>query len=428
MEINRLLLGVVVALNLLRFIGIESAPPGFYVDEAVGAAHVLCVKESGADFYNVSTPLFSVAAGGGYTTAPFLYGEAVWTAIFGNSVGAFRTFNAFITALTVLFLFLWVRRRAGSRVALIAALLGSVSPWAFQFSRIAWDPPLAPFFLFAGLAAFDLMSLKRWRILLGALCFAMCAYSYPPSRIQATLFLFFIPGLAWAETLMALGIYLVSISPLIFRTLFDPAFTGRSKMLGIWSSYPMNPYANDGFFGQAWGVIVQTALHFDPQFLLFSGDRNLRHSTQAVGMLSWTEFFLILIGFGWGMWALIRRQKFLNATEKGLCVFAWLGIFTGILPAALTWESVPHSLRAIGAWPFFAILAAVFGERLIRAWKRAQTVIVASALIFASFYFYEFFVNYPGNSIGWFKTEVNPIAQAYDRMTRDGASCESLRR
>lgn len=113
----------------------------------MGAAQVLCIKQTGADYFGAKLPLFSPGLGGGYYTAPFLYGEALWTSVFGNSVVSFRSFVAFVSTLTIFGIYRFVKEfTKNETTARFALLFASISPWAFQFSRIAWDPPLAPFF------------------------------------------------------------------------------------------------------------------------------------------------------------------------------------------------------------------------------------------------------------------------------------------
>ena len=138
---------------VLRFVVLEHSPPGFYGDEFRGALHAICIGETGESAYGERWPVFVRGAGGGFYTPPFLYFSAVWAKVFGYSIASFRAIAAFFSVLTIVALYGWVRRAAGPEIAAWSAFVAALSPWSFQFSRIAWDPPLAPAFLMLGLWA-----------------------------------------------------------------------------------------------------------------------------------------------------------------------------------------------------------------------------------------------------------------------------------
>lgn len=295
---NLLLLALIIAINLARFIGLGISPPGFYVDEATGAAHVICLQQGGRDFYDHPYPLFAAGFEGGFYTPAFLYGEYLWTALLGHSVAAFRSFSALVTCLTILFLCLWVRGRQragrghGGRVVLWVALSASVMPWALQFSRIAWDPPLAALFLVMALWASGLGGGLRVRLMPGILL-ALATYSYPPMRVIAVAFWLLLPGRGWREKLGDMALFALVCTPLLLQSL-DPGFTARGQLLTLWSDHPENPYANAALPGLLLGFLRQMLDHLTPSFLFLSGDANLRHSIQSTGMLSWLD--------GWAAW------------------------------------------------------------------------------------------------------------------------------
>ena len=126
------------------------------------------------------------------------------------------------------------------------------------------------------------------------------------------------------------------------------------------------------------------------------------------------------------------RQKKLRLEPP--FVFAAIGIASGITPAALTWESVPHALRSIGAWPFFAILAALTADRLMKQFATGSTrealfrrVGWGASMLFAIFYLRLFFFDYPAQAVPWFQDDQSPLGSAYRKMNDSGLSCEALR-
>ncbi|MBS1958877.1 MAG: glycosyltransferase family 39 protein [Bdellovibrionales bacterium] len=410
-------------IQFLRFYSIDTAPPGFYVDEATGAAEVMCLKQTGHDYFGNSYPLFSPSLGGGFYTPAYLYGQYLWTSVFGDSTTAYRSFIALITMLTIFIFFAFLRRFVGASIALWFLILASISPWAFQFSRIAWDPPLAVFFL--ALAIWVFTAGKKWSSWLGGIFFAAAAYSYPPTRAQAGVFLLLMPGVSWKETFKAIGAFGVALIPLLLRSM-DADFKLRANLVGIWSSYDGNPWKGASLPELAWGVFTNFLKHLTPDFLFLHGDANLRHSPQTFGLISYPEAAGILVG-AIGLFRSKVRQA-LTPNELSLLWIALIGVITGLLPSAMTWESVPHALRSITAWPFFCMLGALGVAKLTAKPKHPlwKWTALAACMVFAYFYLNDYLNEYPSRAMAWFQTDHNQFGEAYERM-RSGMSCEQVR-
>ena len=418
---------VIIVMNLIRLIGLEASPPGFYVDEAVGAGHVVCMHQTGADLWGNSFPLFSRAWGVGYTTPTYLYGEYLWTGLFGNSIQAFRSFIAFLNVMAIFFLFDWLRKRANLKIAYYAAILASFSPWGFLSSRIAWDPPVAPFFIIFGLWLFDVKKAYGW--VLGALAFGLAAYSYPPTRIQMVILLFFLPGKTVREKIKIFAVFAASNIPMLYQTLTDPTFLARAKLMALTSSYQGNPYRDDHFFALVIDFLNNFIQHFTPNFLVFHGDHKLHNSIQDFGMLSYPEVICCLLGLGYFFIQKIRRRVI---PLQSLFLFALVAVASGIAPAALTWEEIPHGLRAIGAWPFFSMVGGIGFYFIVQSLaslnrqKILNGVLLASCVCFGAFYLTDFFQDYPAKAASWYQDDNTPIGSAYRYMTQNGSFCADL--
>jgi len=407
---------LIIGLCLARFLYLETSPPGFSTDEAAGAAHVLCMQQTGKDCHGQAWPLFSAAAGGGVTTPTYLYSSIVWTQVFGTSPTAFRSIAAFFSVLTLLGLFLVAAHFMGVEFAGWVTLCGAVMPWSFQFSRISWDPPLAPCFMVWSL--FLLLTRRgRWAAFGAGILGALAMYSYPPTRLQVPLILlgigFFIHKkwveVSWERLAISIGVLSLVCLPMVKAILFDD-LQSRFGLVGIFSSYPDNPVAGKNGVAVFLQVLKHFGLHLSPAFLFISGDHSLRHSTGRFGVLSWLDLMAILTFGGFLLYhranwkthlAEPQREKFLV-----IILFSLMGILFGILPAALTWESVPHSLRSIGAWPFFCLLSGAFIFFLVRIWPWFATLSLVVALSFSSFYLFTYFSHYPKISGSWFGSYV----------------------
>ena len=295
---------------VLRFVGLEQSPPGFYGDEFRAALHAICIGETGESAYGERWPLFVGGAGGGFYTPPFLYFSAAWAQLFGYSITSFRAIAAFFSVLTIAALYAWVRRTAGREIAAWTVFVAALSPWSFQFARIAWDPPLAPAFLMLALWAWLRWSALPAGLLAGVLA-ALAMYAYPPMRIQAPLVFAALFAVELAgrrlRTDAVLGFALgagVVVLPLLVYT-----FSGDLNQRGLAEAVFSPEFVRENRGADSAGLfILKTTLanfaaHFSPGYLFFTGDANARHSTQRIGELGFVE----VLGVGIGVMLILER-------------------------------------------------------------------------------------------------------------------------
>jgi 4-amino-4-deoxy-L-arabinose transferase-like glycosyltransferase len=374
-------IALVIFFCLLRFVDLENVPPGFYLDEAAIAAQVICLGDSGHDLHATPWPLFSNVLGGGYATPPFLYLGAAWTNVFGDSVASFRSFTAtfgvlFVAASYLFALRLWRTRDA----AWLAALCAAVSPWAFQFSRISWDPALAPALL-TGALAFSLAEGPRLRLqaALAGLLFALAAYSYPPVRVQIALVVAFLfvwkmrrDGLASLRRLLPLVTTAVVVSAPLLELTLRGDIQRRFQVLSVFNENYLSQFGEPTILAGVNHFFLNFATHFSPSYLFWKGDWNPRHSTYASGEWGGLEILAILVAIGFS------------------CTYAFKKA-----SAPRSWESNPHALRSIGVLAFLSTAA---GGALALVWNKHvawRVVILTVAVAFGGYYYSNYFTRYP---------------------------------
>jgi 4-amino-4-deoxy-L-arabinose transferase-like glycosyltransferase len=417
---------LILLFNALRFIGLEISPPGFYADESYGATQVICLWQTGADFFGNTFPLFSISGPGEPIYSPtYLYGQLLWTSIFGHSIAAFRSYAAIITTLTIVFLYLYAKNIASARAALYIAFVATVMPWSWQFSRIAWDPPLAPLFLMLGLWLSTLK--KGWWI--AGLPLGLAIYSYPPLRIITPLLWLCLPNLSFKRKVVGLVVVFLTCIPLALQ-LQDENFLSRSNMLTIWSSTFYNPYRHYSIFELISVFWKNWIAHFSPSFLFIHGENNLRHSIQSFGMLSWLDL-LALCGLIFLIIAKLftrKHENIFSSRQYQTLVIGLLGIGISLIPAALTNEASPHALRTISAWPFYALVSGIVLYRLgevLPSRKVYLTILLIGSIFFAN-YQYHYFNIYPSIAREGFEAGFsNDIL--YPRLAKREIRCDELR-
>lgn len=412
-------LGLLIAVLLAgRFSALGSTPNGFYLDEAAIATQVLCVAETHADSYGRSWPLYSPVLAGGQVSAPLLYPAALWTKLAGGSEAALRAYSGLAGLTLALAVALAVGLTARSVAAgALSLLLALSSPWLFALSRVFWDPIVGASWIAIALCAYWLARQPERPALHRALLWALAgiagaaaAYAYPPVRIQLVLsgLIIMLFDRSWLRdplSLIGLGVLSLLLTPLATLYFDDSGFGARGAMLAIWNA--------DWLRGQnatLWDVpaigLKKLLAHLDPQYLLWRGDGNLRHSSGYGGLVGPLESMVLLL-------AVVLAPRFVFSRD-GLLLLALF--IAALLPAALTWESSPHALRSLGAvGPLLLFLGLALVQVLQNCDTHRQSTILvtllAGAAIWGACYGMDYFRGFHERSRPWFHD-----ANAPDRL------------
>jgi len=478
-------LGILAALALIwlvaRFVRLNDSPPAFWTDEAWDAAQAMCLAQTGQDMNGRGFQLFSKAMGGGSLPITWTLFNVLWIRIFGSSQGAFRAAAAFWNVVTFLGLFGFARavlparapapgaasgddEAAGSVAARLfpwlvvcAALL---SPWSFQFSRIGWEGPLAPAWMVLSLWALARLWRSRgrtwwlWGVASGAAA-ALSMISYPPLRVATPLVVAlaatamaaatprgqerrrFVTRLASVALALGAGMAAVVVKTLSGETV------SRVMTVAIFSPDWMEQHR--GRMPKLPFLLITVAdnlvAHLRPSYLFFTGDVNTRHSAQIVGQLSPVDdVALVLAAMAVASLAVRAARQIagtvppvwprLSPAWRSLASVALLcvaGAFLATLPAALTWEGIPHALRSIGTWPIVVLFS---GAVLAAAWEARRwvpVVTVVVAVIYSAVYLPGYFRFYENINPDVFHRDITEAIAAGDAAQPPRTAAESIR-
>lgn len=387
-------------LIVIHFLVLRIAPPGFFVDEAVTGAHVQSMLENGTDANGTAWPLFSESIGGGYTTPVYLYPLVAWSAIFGTSEYALRSFSVVVTILAIAILGVSMNVWFGRRIMYATWIIGLLLPWAWLSSYLAWDPVMLPLFVACAWLAFSILVSRQGHtmpyILLFGACLVLGAYVYPPFRVSGPLllaagaiYLFYKQHISLRHIAVLTILCAVLSLPLAYF-MFQPSALSRSQAINVFS--------HGGLLLGIWEVIINYARMLSPISLFATGDPNLRHSTGLYGMLGGVGLMGTI-----GIISLLLRKK---TKHRQIILPAAIGIVCCMLGSALTNEGQPHFLRATGAWPLFIILIVVGWHELYQMRLRYfyGALIISSLLTIG--YFTDLIAYYPARSSGAFDVTI----------------------
>jgi hypothetical protein len=346
-----------------RFYRLASVPPGLHPDEAANGLDVFRILEE--------RDLRAVYNTNGPREALFFYLQAIFVAIFGNTIVALRIAPALIGVAAVGAVYLLAKTWFNRRVGLISALLMAVTPWAVTMSRNGYRASMMMLFVPLTLWIFTLAYRKKSSKLYGlaGLSAGLGFYTYISFRILPFVLVLAL-GLMWwrrrqlisgqfKQMIISLIVFAITLIPLGIAAIGDPG-----NVLGARGS--------TSFFSQELndGRPVQTLISsIGKTMLMFNvrGDDNFRHNLGGQPMLN----FFVGIMFIYGLLLSIGRLSSL----RYFVLLAGFGAL--LLPEMLTAEGIPHALRAIGALPLVLIIAAIGISDMLSRWY--QTFPINSA-------------------------------------------------
>jgi len=387
------LIGLLIFCGLaLRLANLSENPPGFFPDEASTAYDAWCLRQEGIDQHGQSWPFFFTSFADDLT-GTYRYLTLLSQLFFGDTVTAVRLPAAISSCLTLLFLFLSVRRSTGFYPALLAFALLVFSPWHLPYSRTGQRIMLLPLALsiwfWFWLRYRDKPSLNNtiahWLFL------GLSIYTYVAARVVVPLLALFLlidqlihRRKDWKKLVLGLIVFVLVLSPIFLHALDQPEKFGlRFKQVSVFNT-GANPLQSISL------VAINYFSHFSIDYLFKCGDLNIRHSLNKTGVLFWTQIPFLLAGL---------VEMFRRRDRTTWLVLFWLVISP--LPAALSRDGNPHALRSVAMlipWILISAYGAfVLFQRLKSTdWIRILvTVTLAFMVAESSWVAYDLLFRYP---------------------------------
>jgi len=383
------ILAVIIFIALfLRFFQLGENPPSLTWDEAAWGYNAYSLGIDGRDEFGRFLPLDYLESFGDFKPPVYAYLTVLPIKIFGLNEFAVRFPSAFFGVLTVVVTYFITKRifypeiknqkskikntdqnSKIETIALLSALLLTISPWHINLSRAAFEANVATFFIVVGVWLFlAAVQDKKWFLLISVFSFVLSIYTFNTARIVSPILLILLSLIFWKtlwrikyQTFMVVVLGVVLIAP-IASFLVSPQASLRFKEVNIFWDLDViertnQEIENDG--GAWWSKIIHNRRlafgveyikhyfdHLNPSFLFIKGDGNPKFSTQDVGQLYLWELPFFISGFLY-----LFRQKI------GYWRLVPLWMMLGIIPAATARET-PHALRIETTFPTFQIIAA----------------------------------------------------------------------
>ncbi len=379
-EILFLLVIMVIAV-FARVWDLDSIPPGIWPDEAINGMQA--IEEPGKLFYPENQGREGL----------MMWLNSLSFSFLGVSIFSFRIAPAIIGILTVLAVYLLAREMFRKRnAALMAAFFCATSFWHINFSRIDFRAILLPlvlclafYFLFLGIRKKNV-----WPQIGAGIFFGLGFYTYTTFRLSVLILaaaLFFwrlktrkegcLKNFFANAAIMLATTFIVALPiGLYFVNGHMDQFFGRTGAVSVFGQ----PHPLNAFIESFWRHLGMFNIYGDP---------NWRHNYSGDPQLFWPVGLMFLAGW----WVLAKniksfwQSKNWNALLPNAVLFIWF--WAMILPAMLTYEGMPHCLRAIGVIPAVFILAGLGGNFLFEKLKekipskKSVAAITAIILLFS---------------------------------------------
>ena len=415
------LIAIIALGAFLRFYRITEIPLGLYPDEAMNGTNAQEALSTG--HFKVFYPENNGREG------LFINLQAISVAAFGPTPWALRLVSAIIGTLTILGIYVvtkelfsekndipaqagiqkinnWIPdqfgndkipksdfpREVGLRslnpeiIALLSAFFLAASYWHLNFSRIGFRAIVLPMMACFGMY-FLLKGIRRGKpidFILAGLFTGLGLYTYIAFRFMVFVFAVPMVIVAWQwvrarksdSDVSRVGLREPSHLQSPSSKLQIPSCIPCSLALYVFVAFivmvPIGLYFINhpqDFLNRAGEVSVFAAASplkafaksagLTLQMFFYKGDGNWRHNLAYAPELHPLVALFFLIGI------ITLLKSHFNRVKQAIILFIWFAAM--LLPVALTRESVPHALRAIGMIPPVLILAALGADRIHRA-------------------------------------------------------------
>lgn len=401
----------------LRFVGLETAPPGLCPDEASNGYDAYSIALTGRDQHGAFLP-WTTASLNDYRMPAFIYIIVPFVSMMGLSVTSVRLAAAVVGWLALPVTYKLGRRMFGPRAGTAAMGLLALSPWHVPFSRLGLEGSTVA--LFAAASIYALWQWysdgRRWRwVWVSGILLGLSFYTYAVMKLFVPLLMVGMAIVFWREVrshprqIAALTLIVITLAiPMIWHTLHAPEFMqARYNQIAVFK--PGRPLKQALI-----EMVSNAAIHISPGFLFARGDLDKLQHPPGAGQLYWIQLPLILVAGIAGLWHTRTRKAV-------LALAVWIG--AAIIPASLTQMNLPgsgHSLRSIpmvAAWQILSGAGLILAMQIKPRWRATLTIIVTLAVLGQAIpYLRDYFVEYPETVRARFDDGMRQVVEAMDTL------------
>lgn len=242
---NVLLILIFLLGTLIRIIGVDIFPVGFYTDEASIGYEAYSLLNWGIDRHGITNPVHLIAWGSGQNVA-YAWLCIPFITLFGLSEFTTRIPMAIIGSVSIIIFYLFVKEMYGNKkLALLSAFFFAICPWHIMKSRWGLESNLFPDLILWGsyLTLLSLRTKKESLLYIAFFIFGFSAYSYGPAYcflpffiIPLLIYMYCKKHISLKQTLVSFSVLGITVLPIVVFVLIN-TFDLPQINLG-WMSIP----------------------------------------------------------------------------------------------------------------------------------------------------------------------------------------------
>ena len=429
-----LILFLVFALGtFLRFYNLGTIPVGLHTDEAYLGYNAYSILKTGNEITGNFLPIHLKSflyspAGYTYSSIPFIF-------IFGLDAFSVRFSSALFGSLTILLVFVLVKKifkdfKKVDYLALLSSFFLAISPWHINLSRVSTDNVLVVFFIITGviLYLYWLEKEKYYLFFLSLFSFFITLFIYQAPRsflplFLPFLFLLFSKKIFIKKNLIPLVSFVVVIVLPVLFILHSPELSYRIKTLSIFQNPQTQLVLNEqlredgvaGLGGSQARIFNNKIVnysntfsqiyfkHFSFDFLFTDSGLPERYRVPGMGLLYLFELPLLIFG----VWKIFGLNK-----KLAIFIVGW--ILLSPVGSALTFDDVPNLQRTLLMFPaisiltgfgFFAVLEYLNKNLRKVLLLRISYLLIGGVIVYSVFYYLQAYYIHQVYHRPWFRQE-----------------------
>ncbi len=385
-----LLVGIFVRMYMLG-----SLPGGINQDEASISYDTFAIANYGIDRNGYFFPVYPVAWGAGH--APLMtYISMPFVKLFGLNAFSFRLANCILCILSLLFIYLLVKRMHNTETGMLALLLLVVCPWHIMMSRWALDANCLPAVFLCGVwiltCAIDKKSSKLFY--LAAVVFGISLYAYGTVYIVMPIFLLIVAiyliihkRIKLKTFILSSVLFLAVAAPIIIFLVIN-FFDFDSIVTPFFSIPRLTALRSDSTiikFDANFFSAVQSNIPYTIKTLFFQATDYTWNSIKEFGTVYLYAPPLMILGL-----ILLFAQNLRKGFHLSITMFAW---FIGALMLSLVLYGNINRINIIFIPIIYLMVLAICF--IVRNIKYALPVIILIIVLNFGFFATYYFTKYP---------------------------------
>lgn len=386
-----IVIAVIVIAVVVRIYQIDKVLPTLNIDEAAEGYNAYSLLLTGKDRYGQNLPIL-FRSFDSFQAPLYTYLTIIPVYLLGNTVLAVRLVSIISGILLVIISYILFAKFSKKNIAIITAMILSLSPWAVSFSRIAAEASLGVTLFATSFLLFYKSINKFWLFPFATLILGLSTHAYYSERIISILFLVGFVWLFRKKILLEKKILIVGLSLFLLTQIphlviaNSGAFTRRVTQVDYISEQFFN--SNNGkLHGVPFGRALFISREFISHYLAYFSLRNLFFDPDPQPERSIPD---LSVFYSWMLIPFLLGLKiFFKDKSSPIISMLILTMLVGLIPAALTRDPF-YTLRSlVFLWVVTIVIA--FGINIILEWipkKSFKYLLIISITLYSSLSLY----------------------------------------